>query len=378
VPRSRSQHAGSIYRRADGYWVASVSIGSYAARRRKVGYGRTRQEAQQALADALREQQHGVLIPGRSQTVGEFLTRWLEDTVRPGVRPLTFKSYSEITHQHLIPGIGRIRLTGLTPQHVQALVNEKARDGLSPRTVHYLRAVLRNALNKALRWSLVLRNVAELVDVPRIPRTERPTLDVNQARRFLAVTRDHNLEALYTVALALGLRQGEALGLKWEDIDFTARTLTVRRALQRIDGKLTFVEPKSVTSRRTVPLPSIAIDALGRHRGRQVEGRYRSGPPWRGLVFTSSVGTPLSARNIIRSFKGLLRAARLPRDIRFHDLRHSCASLLLAQGVSPRTIMETLGHSQVGLTLNTYAHVLPSLRRDAAEIMDRLLSTAES
>jgi integrase len=291
---------------------------------------------------------------------------------------LTFKSYSEITHQHLIPGIGHIRLTGLTPQHVQALVNEKARDGLSPRTVHYLRAVLRNALNKALRWSLVLRNVAELVDVPRIPRTERPTLDVDQARRFLAIARGHNLEALYTVALALGLRQGEALGLKWQDIDFTARTLTVRRALQRIDGKLTFVEPKSVTSRRTVSLPSIAIDALGRHRGRQVEGRYRSGPPWRGLVFTSSVGTPLSARNILRSFKGLLRAARLPREIRFHDLRHSCASLLLAQGVSPRTIMETLGHSQVGLTLNTYAHVLPSLGRDAAEIMDRLLSTAES
>jgi integrase len=363
-----------LYRRTDGLWVASVSVGSYAARQRKVAYGHTRQEAQQALADALRAQRYGVLNPGPTQTVGEFLTRWLQDTVRPAVRWSTFKSYQEIAEQHLIPRLGQIRLTALTPQHVQTLLNEKARKRLSPRTVQYIRDVLRNALNKAMRWSLVIRNVAELVDVPRIPRAERITLDAEQARRFLEVVRGHDLEALYTVALAVGLRQGEALGLKWEDISFSRRSLTVRRALQRVAGKLTFVEPKSTTSRRTIPLPAVVLDALHRHRERQSERRYRPGPPWGGLVFTSSVGTPVNTRNLTRSYKTLLRKARLSPEIRFHDLRHSCASLLLAQGVSPRTIMETLGHSQIGLTLNTYAHVVPSLQRDAADVMDRLLS----
>jgi integrase len=361
-------------RRTDGLWVASVSVGSYAARQRKVAYGRTRQEAQQALADALRAQRYGVLNPGPTQTVGELLTSWLEDTVRPAVRWSTFKSYQEIAEHHLMPRLGPIRLTALTPQHVQALLNEKARKRLSPRTVQYIRDVLRNALNKAMRWGLVIRNVAELVDVPRIPRAERITMDAEQARRFLEVVRGHDLEALYTVALAVGLRQGEALGLKWEDISFSRRSLTVRRALQRVSGKLTFVEPKSTTSRRTIPLPAVVIDALHRHRERQSERRYRPGPPWGGLVFTSSVGTPVNTRNLTRSYKTLLRKARLSPEIRFHDLRHSCASLLLAQGVSPRTIMETLGHSQIGLTLNTYAHVVPSLQRDAADVMDRLLS----
>jgi len=248
LSKSRSQHAGSLYRRADGLWVASVSVGSYAARQRKVAYGRTRQEAQQALAEALRAQQYGVLNPGPTQTVGEFLTRWLEDTVRPSVRASTFDSYRWLSQQHIIPRLGRIRLTALTPQHVQALLNEKARGHLSPRSVHYIRAVLRNALNKAMRWGLVIRNVAELVDVPRIPRAERLTLDADDARAFLEAVRGHPQEALYTVALALGLRQGEALGLKWEDIDFIRLTLTVRRALQRVNGQVTFVEPKSVTS----------------------------------------------------------------------------------------------------------------------------------
>jgi len=135
-----------------------------------------------------------------------------------------------------------------------------------------------------------------------------------------------------------------------------------------------FVEPKSATSRRTIPLPTIAVEALRRQQERQSEARHRPGPPWDGLVFTSSVGTPISQRNLIRSYKSLLARAGLPQAIRFHDLRHSCASLLLTQGVSPRTIMETLGHSQIGLTLNTYSHVVPSLQRDAADVMDRLLS----
>lgn len=186
---------------------------------------------------------------------------------------------------------------------------------------------------------------------------------------------DDRLAALYTVALAVGLRQGEALALRWEDVDLDMGTLLIRRTVQRIDGKLVYGEPKSRTSRRTIALPHAAITALQRHRRRQIEEHLRAGSLWQdhGLVFTTHFGTPLDARNVIRWFKALLKKADLP-DFRFHDLRHTCATLLLVQGEQPRTIMDILGHSQISLTMNTYAHVMPEVRREAASKMDAILA----
>jgi integrase len=221
----------------------------------------------------------------------------------------------------------------------------------------------------------VSRNVAALVDPPRVTRPEIRPLTPDQARMLLAAARDHRHGALVTVALALGLRQGEALGLRWEDVDLEKGVLHVRHALQfPKGGGWMLVEPKSERSRRVIVMPEIVKSAIRAQRMGQREQRLLAGSGWRetGFIFTSRTGTPLDPWGVIKAFKRLLQAAGLP-NIRFHDLRHTAATFLLAQGVDPRTIMETLGHSQISLTLNTYSHVLPSLQRDAAEKMNRLL-----
>ncbi|MGO9207206.1 MAG: site-specific integrase, partial [Candidatus Limnocylindrales bacterium] len=199
-----------------------------------------------------------------------------------------------------------------------------------------------------------------------------------QAQVFLRAIRADRLEALYLVALGVGLRQGEILGLSWSDLDLEAGTLTVRHALQRVGGHLILVEPKSATSHRTVALPMLVLEALEAHQARQLVEQQAAGARWhadpRDLVFRTTIGTPLDGITVTRRFQALLRSAGLPHQ-RFHDLHHACASLLLTQGVAPRVVMETLGHSQIGLTMNTYSHVVPALGRDAAARMDALLAS---
>ncbi len=245
--------------------------------------------------------------------------------------------------------------------------------GVSPRTVTYARAVLRKALNQAVKWGQVPRNVVTLVDAPRAKRHQITPLTPDQGRALLTAVQGHRLEGLYRVALSLGLRLGEALGLRWEDIDLDTGTLRVAVALQRRKGSRELVEPKTQQSRRTLPLPQVLISALKTHRTRQLEERLAAAPAWhdQGLVFPSTVGTPIEPRNLTRHFKSVLQAAELP-NIRFHDLRHTAASLLVAQGVHPRVVMEILGHSQISLTMNTYAHVLPQAQREATAYMDTL------
>ena len=275
---------------------------------------------------------------------------------------------------HLKLSIGRHQLGKLTPQQVQQMLNDKLAARLSPRSVQYLRDVMRNALAQAARWNLVPRNVATLVEPPRVPQYEMRFLTPDQARRLLDHARGDRVEALYTVALALGLRQGEALGLRWRDIDFTAGTLRVHKALQRVEGTLQLVDPKTSRSRRTLAMPATVSAALAAHRQRQARERTVAGDRWdeRDFVFATTRGRPLDCRNVTRSFKRLLAAAELP-DLRWHDLRHSCASLLLAQGVPYRVIMDVLGHSQISQTMR-YSHVLPELSAEAARSMDRVLT----
>ena len=307
--------------------------------------------------------------------LGPFLEGWLAETVRLSVRPKTFASYESIVRIHLGPALGHIELAGLRPGDVQTYLNAKAASGLAPRTVAYHRNILRQALGHAERTELVERNVAKLARPPRIPRREVHPLTPDGARVFLAAIVGEPHEALYLIALGVGLRQGEILGLRWADVDLAARTMQVRAALQRVDGQFAFVEPKSATSRRTVSLPAIVGTALVAHRARQAAEPERCRPSgaFADLVFTTSVGRPLDGINVTRRFQRILRAAGLPRQ-RFHDLRHACASLLLAQGVPARVVMETLGHSQISLTLNTYSHVIPALGREAASRMDEVLT----
>ena len=254
-------------------------------------------------------------------------------------------------------------------------MNIKLESGLSPRTVQYHHAILRSAFGQAVKWGTIFRNVAKLVDSPRVDRKEVEPLAMDEVPRLLEAARGERLSAVYVLALATGMRQGEIPGLRWDDLDLNEGSLRVRFTLQRIDGKFQLVEPKSRSSRRSFDLPQTAVTVLRKHRVPQLEERLPAGQKWEdwNLVFPTQRGMPMEASNLIRSFHRLLAKARIRRT-NFHNIRHTATSLWGAQGVHPRVIMELLGHSQFGLTMNTYAHIMPPLRREAAERVDLFLA----
>jgi integrase len=421
--KRRGRGEGSITQRADGRWMARVDLGwTDGKRRRKTIYGRTRKAVADQLPKILQAAHQGAVVTDERQTVEKHLQAWLKHK-QTRLRPRAFATYQQAVDLHLTPGIGKVAIARLTPQHVDAWFQTHQAAGASARTIRYARAVLRAALNQALRWSLVSRNAAALVDPPRHKAREIQPLTPDEARTLLVAVKEHRLNALVSVATAIGLRLGEALGLRWCDVNFGTGTLSVNQALERSGGDYTVrralilerrelrrrfavapkrsaerrglraeiaalqkrwrlvrttlhtTEPKSARSRRTVRMPAVVVSSLKAHRTRQREDRLAAGAGWTdsGFVFTSPIGTPLDPRNATRQFRAIVTDAALP-PIRFHDLRHTAATLLLAQGVDARTIMETLGHSQISLTMNTYSHVLPALQAEAAAKMDAILT----
>jgi integrase len=368
----RGNREGSITRRKDGLWQGAVTL---ADGRRKYLYGGSREEVRRKVATAVHAVETGTMSDARGVTVGEFLDQWLTDVVRPNVRPWTYAGYEVHVRLHLKPTLGRIQLDRLTPLHVHQLLNRKIASGLKPKSVRYIRGTLSTALNQAVRWGLISRNAASLVDGPRVEQYEIQPFTPLEARAFLAVLKGDRLEALYSVALTMGLRQGEALGLRWQDVDLGLGYLRVSKQLQRIDGTPQLVEPKTRRSRRTIAMPAAIVAALKEHQERQEAEIRLAGERWTetGLVFVNPQGKPIDPTRISKQFHTHLARAGLAQR-RFHDLRHSCATLLLVQGVSPRVVMDVLGHSQIGLTMNTYSHVIPELRREAASRMDDLLN----
>jgi integrase len=338
-----------------------------------------RSDVQDSVEDVLKKQQDGLPIHrNERQTLGQFLRTWLEDVAKPSTRPSTYRGYEQKLRVHVLSNsLARMQLSQVTPQEVQAFLNEKHRAGQSAQSVQHLRAILRTALSTAVKWGFVPRNAAALADGPRVIHREVQAPTPAEARTLLEAVRGDRLEALYTVALAIGVRQGEALGLCWKDVDLDAGNLSVRTALQRRKGGFDLVEPKTTKSRRTVALPAVAVKALTHHHERQeFERKKLQGDPWGNdwdLVFTTAEGKPLHGTEVTHLFQRLLRKAGLPHQ-RFHDLCHACASLLLAQGEHPRVVMETLAHSMIALTMNTYSHVMPQLQREAAAKMDAVLS----
>jgi integrase len=379
----RGQSEGSVFQRSDGRWTAILSLGyENGKRKRKSFYGESASEVQVQLLKARSDHSRGLPIAIEKENVAQFLDRWLEDSVKPSVRPLTYQQYHQHVRLYISPALGRLKLSNLTPREVQTFINGQTKKGLSPRTAQLSLVILRRALQQAVKWTLVGRNVAKLVDSPKIRRPEVKPLDPAQAHMFLDAAKGERLEALYSVALSLGLREGEALGLRWNDIDLDKRQLSIRQSLQRVGGKrfgqpgkLQFVEPKTERSRRTLHMPAAIVRALPAHRSRQLQERLIAGSGWKesGLVFTTTIGTPFEPRSAVSDFKRILAKAGLPGSIKFHDLRHSAASLLLAQGVQLRAIMELLGHSTIALTANTYTHLMPSMMEEMADKMDAVL-----
>jgi integrase len=371
----RGPHEGSIYPRRDGRWAGSVHIGYEDGKRvRKHVMGRSRAEVKDKMAALMRAHEEKRPIPSQRERVGPFLRRWLDEVARPSLRASTYKSYNDLLVAHLIPGLGNIALAKLAPAEVQSFLNKKLAGGLSPRRVQYIHAVLRRALVTAERWGMVSRNVAKLVDPPRVPRHEISPLTPEQATRLIETSADDRHRALWITALGTGLRQGELLGLRWEDVDLDAGRLRVRHSLANVDGALTLLEPKTDRSRRTVLLADAVVTALRAHRTRQRMERLVSGSRWTdsGHVFTTLYGTPYHAATITRAFKAALTRAGLP-TCRFHDLRHAAATFLLAQGMTLEDVKNLLGHSSITLTSNTYGHVLELRQRQVAAAMDAVL-----
>jgi integrase len=369
---NRGQGEGSIYRRADGRWCAAVKLEGGG---RRVFYGRTRREAADKLHAAMEARRHGASLATAGLTTAMFLERWLTESVAPKVRPKTYDGYESLVRLHIVPAIGAIPLEKLGPQDVQALINRTVGEGLAPKTVLYMRGVLRTALNRAVRWGLVTRNAAALSDPPRYTPKEVRFLELDEISRLLDAIKGDRLEALFIAAIALGMRQGELLGSNWSDVDLDTARWHVRRQLQRRAGTVTYTEPKTVRGRRTLDLPASLVDALRSHRARQLEERLVAGDQWcdDNLIFCTPLGGPLTGTQVTKHLQQLAQTANIPA-FRFHDLRHTCATLLLAQQVPARVVMELLGHSQIGLTMNLYSHVIPAVKKEAAERMEVALS----
>lgn len=371
---NRGRGEGTIYRRPDGRWSAQLRL-EYG--QRTTLYGRTRTEVQAKLRQLRRDREDGVVVGAPSISVGKYLARWLDEAARLKVRPRTFTGYS-LNVRRLDPLIGRIRLAQLTPQAIQGAYARLLAKGLAPRSVQQAHVVLHGALRQAVRWGMVGRNAADGVIVPRAAPSEMSTLTSEQLQVLFESSHGQSLHAVWVLLATTGIREGEALGLKWPDIDFEKATLVVRRALQW-HGKAGYVmvDPKTTRSRRTIHLSRVALHALVEHRARQREARLLAGANWRtdfgDLVFCSRYGSPMSSSWLNVVFKRELAKAGLPR-VRIHDLRHTAATLLLTRGVHPKVVQDMLGHSTVTLTLDTYSHVTPTLHKEAADHMDALLS----
>ena len=375
--KKRGNSEGSIYRRKNGLWCAQYTVYTAKGRKRKTLYGKTRAEVAAELAKALSDREGGLVFDAGNLTLGDYLNRWLNDSVRDSVKQRTLQNYECVVRRHLAPALGRIKLKALTPVHVQGLYRSKLDSGLSAETVRLIHNTLHKALKQAVRWSLVPRNVTEAVQAPRPTKKEIQPLTLDQTRALLEEAHGDRLEALYVLAVTTGLREGELLGLRWQDVDLDRGTLRVCQQLTRTKEEgLSFTSPKGSRS-RSVRLTQSAVKALKSHRKRQLEERLRLAGLCQdtGLVFTSATDTPLDVGNLCnRSFKPLLGRAGLPPTVRFHDLRHTCATILLSRKTPPKVVQEMLGHSTIVQTMDTYSHVLPDMQDEAVSAMEGALS----
>ena len=368
MAKRRGNNEGSIYRRKDGYWVGQYGVETAAGKNTRYIYGKDREVVRQKLAQAIADRDGGFVFDAEGMSVAKYLERWLNDSLKGSVRASTHASYERQLERYVIPAFGRVKLEKLTPAHVQHLYREMQDRGLSARTVQYTHAVLHRALKQAKRWGLVNRNAAEDVDPPKLKRDEIRPLDREQARRLLEAAEGDRLQALYVVAVTAGLRPGEMLALRWSDVDLDMGALRINRTLSAGE----FATPKTPRSRRKIELSNTARAALRAHRKRQLEERIQKAGLWedQGLVFPSTIGTPLSHRNVVRSFKALLKRAGLPPGTRLYDLRHTCATLLLNGNVHPKYVQELLGHASIAQTLDTYSHVLEGMDSGISGAMD--------
>jgi integrase len=362
---------GCIVKRGKNSWAVVVYLG----RDPQTGKGRqkwfshpSRREAEQHLAQVLNQLHAGGTVPNTKKRLGDWLQEWLRGHAAH-LQPTTEKSYRETIEKHLVPELGHVPIGRLSPQAIRDYQAKKLAAGLSPTSVRYHRMLLREVLQQAVRDGLMVRNPADLVKPPAKQRYEVPTLDEEWVRLFLGeAKRSSRYYRLYLAAITTGMREGELLGLRWQDVDLTLGVASVRQTFYRLGQQKLFKTPKTAKSRRTVDLPPVLVEELRQLRQERDARRRLLGRECAAdldLVFCLDDGRPLHVGNLTRrDFRKVLERAGLPQ-VRFHDLRHGHATLLLQQGVHPKVVQERLGHSTISVTMDTYSHVVPGLQRQA-------------
>jgi integrase len=378
---------GHIRKRGKSSWAIVLDLGRDGAGKRHQKWHTvrgTKKDAERELARLITEIHAGNYVEPSRMLLREYLDRWLKDYAEQSVSPKTYERYEEIIRSHIVPALGGYELSKLRPLHIQGFYTsavtsgrKDGKGGLSAQTVLHFHRLLHRALGQAVRWQLLARNPAEAVEPPRPQRTEMRVLDDAQIALLLKSLEGSRLHAPGLLALSTGLRRGELLGLRWRDIDLERGCLTVNCSVEQTKQSLRFKIPKTERSRRMVALPSFAVDMLRAHKREQTEARLKLGPAYQNddLIFPREDGSPWPPDSFSTAFAAFIRGSDLPH-VRFHDLRHSHATQLLKHGVHPKIVSERLGHSKVGITLDTYSHVLPGMQEDAARKIDAALRDA--
>ena len=365
----RARGEGTLFRDGKGRWVARLRVGG----RVRVKKARTQRECAEWLADLKRQVASGVDVNDAS-TVGEYLEHWLS-VARGGLTENSWAAYCQSVRDHIVPFVGDVRLADLRPDQVQRMYSERLAGGVGAYAVRRSHSVLRRALGQAVRWGLVVRNVAVLVERPAVPRSVVRALNAAEVQRLLVVARGERLEGLYYVAIVTGMRVGELTGLRWSDVDWERRGVSVSRQVTRVRGKgLLFGPVKSAAGNRLVVLGGDGLDALRDQRARVDSWCGFAGERWveHDLIFPNFLGKPLDARQVGVEFRAACARAGLGR-VRFHDLRHTSASLMLQARVPARVVSERLGHADVGITLNVYSHVIEEMQSEAAAAIESVV-----
>lgn len=367
----RGNNEGTIHRLPSGSFRAQVTLNG-----RRLGHtAKTRKECADWLRKTLGQIDDGMTYSSTKITLEEFLADWLS-SMRTSLRPRTCTQYEQLTRAYINPELGRFKIKELSPSIVQGFYDRLLVKGTGVYTVRKVHTFLHSSLERAVRLGIVNVNPAHLAVQPKPPDQEMKILEKNQISQMLIASQNSRLYPLIHLALATGMRQMEILGLKWTDLDWTRRTLKVERQLVRPEeGKVVFVSPKTRAGKRSLPLGSKTIEVLREHHEHQCAERIATGDKWQenNLIFTSGVGSPVDPRNLLRDFKKLLRDAGLPA-IRFHDLRHTAASLMLNNNVPVISVSKMLGHAHPSITLNVYGHILPSTQAEFAEMIDGLIT----
>ncbi len=382
---------GHIYQQKNGRkdsWTIVIDLprdGEDKRRQKSYTIRGNRKDAQRRLRELLHDLDAGELPPGK-QTLAQYLEQWLKDYAEQNTAPRTYERYCELLRLHIIPALGTIPLTSLQPRHIQAYYGRALKSGrrdgkggLSTQTVHHIHRILFSALRYATKHEIVGRNVAEAVDPPRPEHREMTTADADGVRRLLEAVKDTHYYPIFFTAVYTGLRRSELLGLSWGNVDLDLATLSVTDTIHYMkDGRVIIRQPKSRYSRRNIALPPALCVMLRKHRAKQAEDKKALGLDLqdRDLVFSLPDGTSIRPDTVTRAFKHYAERVGLPTG-RFHDLRHTHATLLLKQGVHPKIVSERLGHSGIAITMDTYSHVLPGLQEEAARRFDEVLQQSK-